>query len=123
MSQVIRVTVTIDPDWRGDDRLVLFFGSENAADLSSSTPSGGTRVLDQAVVDGGTLEYRYTPTDKCATLPVGVAVQDAAGNLSALDETVVQLSDTPAGPTNLRVSQPTPGSSEALLEWDASPDV
>jgi len=120
---IINITVSPDPQWSPGDELLLCIGSEGAADLASSTPAGGREFNRQKVIDGLTISATYQPTDKCALLPVGVKVRDAAGNVSAVAETIVQLQDVPEGPSNLRVSQDTPGSGIAQLAWDASPDL
>ncbi|MEO0966691.1 MAG: hypothetical protein AAFY08_16485, partial [Planctomycetota bacterium] len=76
-----------------------------------------------------TFAYRYASDDPCARLPVGVALVDAAGNVSPLAETVAQLADPPAGVNDLAVSAADDGPPDgaiagaADLAWSPSPDV
>ena len=99
----LTITVTVPGGgWADDDKVQLFVGSENAADLAASTPTGGTQVDERRVGQaeaGDTIELTHThhSDDKCATLPVGVKLEDAAGNVSAVTETTVQLADPPEG--------------------------
>ncbi len=170
----LTLTIPIDPDWSADDLLQLLIGTENAADLAASTPSGGTVEREVAVfanpamrggwgfgswggpdddgIDGNhftwggvpphawgdaswgsgawwqgfypdiVIEHDYDPTDKCATLPVGVRTRDQAGNVSAAVEQVVQIEDPPIGARNLAVVT-TGSKNEARLTWTESPDV
>ena len=46
---LIAAKTTVDLDWLENDVLQLFVGTEDAADLASSTPAGGTMVLEQDV--------------------------------------------------------------------------
>lgn len=161
----ITLTVPINLDWPQDAALVLYLGSENAADLANSQPAGGTEVASVPAWPGGTerpklgdavlgetllgveatgyklgdgllgagvlgqndvppavLRYAYDPDDVDATLPVGVAVRDGAGNESAKLETTVQLADPPAPATDAAVGS-TGNANEARLSWAASADV
>lgn len=162
---LIRVKVMTDVDWSLSDRVELWLGSENAASLAASTPSGGRMVLEvpawgDAGVKGGfgadpfggvpfgfsqggygfglgefgfgafgtsdvprvRLEYHYPPSDKCATLPVGVKVRDLAGNRSNVIETIATFHAPPRPARRLTVHR-TLNILEALLRWEASPDV
>ena len=151
--------------WAASDVLEVHIGSENAASLAASTPSGGSKVAElpawgDEFVRGGfggggfgggsfgfasggygfgmgefgygefglhdapraVIEFDYSSSDKCATLPVGVKVRDACGNVSDVFETVVQLHDPPRGARNLQVAA-TASPLQARLTWDKSPDV
>ena len=167
---VITATIPRDLDWLPDDTLELYVGTENAADLASSTPAGGTLVAEISPWPGGVgkgglgapglalgefilgnnpgdgrmlgepgsvlgygqlsiampapavIEYEYHATDKCATLPVGVSIVDAAGNRTTGPEDVVQLEDPPIGARSPAVAA-TANPGEVRLSWTASPDV
>ncbi len=69
-----------------------------------------------------TLEHRHNATDVCAQLPVGVKVEDEAGNLSTVVEAVASIKDRPRGPRNLAVGS-TGNKNEARLTWTGSPDI
>ena len=128
----LQLTGTIQGTWLDSDVLAVFLGTEDAADLASSTPTGGTLVRTLTVADARDasaptrykIELDYAPTigGKCATLPIGLACRDARGNASATDEGVVQLRDPPLG-----VARPTAAATEnpneATIEWALSPDV
>ena len=123
---LIRVSVTVEATWTDQTQLRLMIGTEGAADLVTSVPAGGTAATEQLVGDIPTgqvvvLEHEHRATDKCATLPVGVHAIDAAGNVSAVTETVVQLADLPQAVARPDVTGPAPGS--VTLAWTASPDV
>ncbi len=127
----IRLSVPKIGSWQDDDRLVVLVGTENAADLASSTPPGGTvagryRIGDHLDAEGDdvVVELTLTPTDKCATLPIGVAVEDPAGNRSITWEYQgrLQLQDPPAG-VGRPAASATANPNEALLTWDVSPDI
>jgi hypothetical protein len=122
----LSITVTAAADWQPTDQVLLYIGTEDAADLANSTPAGGTNVqaLTVGEVDEDdtiTLEHTYIATDKCATLPVGVKLKDAAGNISAVTETTYQLADYPAGVGRPGVSSAASG--QATLTWVASADL
>jgi len=131
----LTVTATIPAAHTPDTVYRLLVGTENAASLAASTPAGGTRLIDLTLgelADGsGTsaivLEATYTPDGRCATLPVGVAAIDAAGNVSSVVETTVNLADPPRGVNDLAISATDPGSpaidGAADLTWSVSPDV
>jgi len=168
----ITVSIPRDRDWPADARARLMIGSEGAASLAASSPSGGTHVMDVNVwpaagrlrggwgapgtVWGATLiswgqlgqvagwadpatawgggawgvtmpgelvmVYRYWPTDKTATLPVGVVVADAAGNVSGAVEAVVTLDDAPRGVTDMAIAAGS-ADNQADLTWTLSNDV
>lgn len=122
----LTVNVTVPSGWADTDKVLLYVGTENAADLAASTPAGGRLVqtlnVGEAVEDDVlTLEHTHVSTDKCATLPLGVKVQDAAGNINAVTETTVQLADPPAGVGRPDVSSSKAGA--ATLTWLASADL
>lgn len=127
---LITANILIEASWEATDVLELVVGDEGAADLASSL--GGGRVIarravwpDGVQVDGVThaqLQAHYPPTDKCATLPVGVRVRDAEGNVSDVEETLVQLADRPRGVRNVTIAA-TDNPLEVALTWTESPDV
>jgi hypothetical protein len=78
--------------------------------------------LDVLALPRKVIEYRYFPGNRSATLPIGVKRADAAGNESAVVETVVQLADTPRAPRNV-VAHATVNAGEVRLTWTQSPDV
>lgn len=49
MERIITLRVQRREDWPADARLLLYVGTENAADLAASTPAGGTEVMDEPV--------------------------------------------------------------------------
>lgn len=57
------------------------------------------------------------------TYPVKVTITDAAGNVSAAQETTVALSGCPAPATALAVDSYDSGADELVLSWTASPDL
>jgi len=123
----IKAGVTILAGWQPDETLILLIGSENVASLALSTPAGGTevaRLLVGAATVGQvvSLEHDYSPTDKCASLPVGYAIEDPQGNRSAAFEGVANLRDPPEGvPRPTVAATANPG--EGLITWTLSPDV
>ena len=124
---IITIQVTVPGGgWADTDTIELLVGSEDAADPAASTPTGG-RVVDRRKVgqaqpaDVILLTHTHAASDKCATLPVGVTLTDAAGNTSAITETTVQLADPPQGVARPDIS--SDGSGEITLTWLASPDV
>ncbi len=142
----ITVRVPVRSTWSITDRLRLYLGTENAASLAASTPAGGTLAAEVPARGDGAAVYGwgegewgeggwggsafpravlvadYLSTDKCAQLPLGVRVIDAAGNESDVYEGAAQLADPPIGARDLTV-EPTDDPLEALLSWTASPDV
>jgi hypothetical protein len=78
--------------------------------------------LDVMALPRKTLEYRYLPTNRSATLPIGVKRADSSGNESAVVETVIQLADKPR-PTRNVVAHATVNAGEVRLTWTQSPDV
>ena len=68
------------------------------------------------------ITYEYYPTDKCATLPLGVSIVDAAGNRTTGPEDTVQLADPPIGARSPAVAA-TANPGEVRLSWTESPDV
>lgn len=126
----LKFTASVGGGWQDSDELVVLVGTENAASLAASDPVGGSIVRTVTVANAKLtadpqqvrIEYDYAPTDKCATLPVGLAIRDPAGNTSAVSEDLIQLRDPPLG-----VGRPTAAATvnpnEALLTWDLSPDV
>lgn len=123
----LRLTITIDAGWQPDDELLLMVGTENAVDLAASVPAGG-EIVQRLVVGeaqaGETvvLEHEHFSQDKCATLPVGVAIKDTQGNVSVADEHLLALRDPPVGVGRPDVAA-TANPNEALLTWVESPDV
>ena len=125
-----RITASVKEAWLDSDKLVVLVGSENAASLAASTPTGGTFVKTSTVAaaklpsDPTTvrLEYDYTPTDKCASLPVGLASCDPQGNTSTPDESILQLRDPPRGVPRPTAAA-TESANEAQLTWTLSPDI
>lgn len=127
----LKLTGTIKGAWADSDVLVLLIGTENAASLAASTPSGGSVAKRVTVKDarvGGSagttyrIDYEYEPDDKCATLPLGLAIEDPNGNRSSVDEDVVQIEDRPLGvgrPTATGTGNPN----EATIAWTLSEDV
>jgi hypothetical protein len=73
------------------------------------------------------IPFQLFPADKCASVPIGIRVVDAAGNVSAVIEQLLWLADPPVGAHDLAVapiivsSSPVPG--EVRLTWTLSPDV
>ncbi|MEM9415005.1 MAG: hypothetical protein AAGA29_05935 [Planctomycetota bacterium] len=123
---LIRVSVTVEAAWTDQTELRLMVGTESAANLAASVPAGGTvaavaEVGDTASGDVVVLEHEHRAADKCGTLPVGVVAVDAAGNVSAVTETTVQMADLPAAVGRPDVSSAASG--EITLTWTASPDV
>ena len=123
---LIRVSVTVEPQWTDQTQLWLMIGSEFAPDLAGSTPAGGTVATRTSVGDvapGGVvvLEHDHRSVDKCATLPVGVLAVDEAGNTSVATEAVVQLADPPAAVPRPDVTAAGPGT--VTLTWPASADL
>lgn len=123
----IRITVIVHASWVSTDKLRVYRGSENAASLAASTPTGGNLVETRAVGTAApgsdlTFDFGYSPTDKCATLPVGVILEDAAGNQQTVLQTTVALRDPPRAPGRPSVAA-TANPGEATLAWAASPDL
>jgi len=134
--------------WLPSDTLQLWIGSENVASLAASTPAGGTLATEVLAWGQGDaqdgygwgqgewgygewgnhnapraeLEAEYTSADKCATLPVGVKVVDACGNVSVVFETTIQIHDPPQGARDVQVVA-NENTLEALVTWDESQDV
>ncbi len=126
----LKLTGTLDPAWLDTDALVVLVGTENAASLAASTPPGGTVVKTLSVAEAREgaapttyrIEYDYAPTDKCATLPVGIAAQDASGNRSAAVEDLIQVRDPPLG-VDRPTASATANPNEATIAWALSTDV
>lgn len=124
----LTINVTVPAGgWADDDKVLLYVGDENAADLAASTPAGGRLVktlpVGQATAAGTVIAIRHThnTTDKCATLPYGVKLKDAAGNVNTLTEDVAQLADPPAGVGRPGVTSGKSG--QAVFTWLASTDL
>lgn len=75
--------------------------------------SEAPRVLLQATV---------RPVDKLCRLPVGVDVIDEAGNVSAVVEQLIELSDLPRGVRRVTI-EPGPSAGQAIVRWTRSADV
>lgn len=159
------VRVPRDFDWLPSDQVELLLGSENAADLATSTPAGGTVVADispwqDGIERGGLgadplgeaplgfssigyglgegelgfgalgindaprliIEHTYRPTDKCASIPVGVQIRDKPGNVQSGPETTATLADPPKGARGLATAA-TASPREVQLTWTESSDV
>jgi len=121
----LKITFAIKTQWTAEDRLRILRGSENAMDLASSTPAGG-RVIHEVAVpveqDSFSYQFEYQPDNKCAWLPLGAAVVDAAGNQSMIAESLAPMHDPPRGARDLVIT-PTGTPGEATLTWTQSPDL
>jgi len=130
----LRITIDRDLDWLTTDQVELWIGSEDAPDLASSTPAGGvlrrsvpawpnasTKAAAVAASEPGsvTIVYTHRANHKCAVLPIGIKVRDAAGNASDVTETTAQLADPPRGVRGLTVGS-TGSTGEAQLAWQAA---
>lgn len=119
------INVVVDAGWSPTDILQLYRGSENAADLASSSSVvrvDRKRVGNASVGSVISMTFDYSPADLCAALPVGVSVVDAAGNESTKTEILLQLNDPPTPPGRPDVAA-TANPGEAQLTWTASPDL
>lgn len=121
------INVTVKATWSATDTLWLYRGSENAASLAASTPSGGTVVTKKQVGSAQTgaliaMPFEYRATDKCGRLPVGVTCVNAAGNESSVLEMQLDLDQPPVPPGQPDVAAGA-GPGEATLTWAASPDL
>lgn len=106
----------------GDGTSWTLLGQAMAWADPASDWGGGAWGISMPAAD--VFRYRYRPTSggKSAQLPVGVRVADAAGNESAVTETLVQLDDAPIGARDLAVAA-TATPNEAALTWTQSPDI
>lgn len=123
----IKLTIPVHASWGSTDQLLVYKGTENAANLAASTPTGGSQAASREVgsaAPGSDIEITigHSPTDRCAVLPVGVIVKDAAGNTQAVLDTTIALMDPPRGPGRPDVAA-TASAGEATLTWTASPDL
>ncbi|MEM6258035.1 MAG: hypothetical protein AAGI37_06940 [Planctomycetota bacterium] len=123
------IQVPVNAAWLSIDKLRLYKGTEGAADLASSTPTGGNKVKDVLVgqAQAGSnyrITFNHRAANVCGQLPVGVSCIDAAGNESAVVELLVPLLQAPEPPGRPDVAATAgndPG--QAVLTWLASPDV
>lgn len=126
----IRVTIPVDPAWDAADKVVLLVGSENAGTLAASTPAGGTVAAvvevaeraDEVSPDPIVITAEVQVSDKCAMLPIGVAVEDEHGNRSTPLESFERVFDVPRGARDHAIAA-TENPNEALLTFAASLDV
>lgn len=124
----ISATVPVAGTWAADDRVQLRVGSEEAASLAASTPSGGVLQRERTVGDLAgedadlVLQAELIPNDPSATVPIGVQVLDVEGNASTVLERFALLADPPDGPRDLAVAA-TATAGEAALSWTASDHV
>lgn len=90
----LRITIPPDSSWSDSDRVQLFIGTENAADLASSAPAGGAMVLQQPVWPGG-----YEPgglgVDPLGVAPLGDTLQGLGLGESPLGATPLGAASDP----------------------------
>jgi hypothetical protein len=121
---------TVQAGWLDANELVVLIGTENAASLAASNPPGGDEVKSVTVANARLstdtqqvrIEHAYFPDDKCATLPVGLAIRRPGGTQSTVEEDLVPLRKPPLGvarPTAVATVNPN----EATIAWALSADV
>lgn len=126
-----RLTIPKAGSWQDDDFLVLRVGTLDAADLDNSTPAGGTeharwRVGDVDVNNEDLVaEFYYDAAPgTCGTLPIGVAIEDVNGNLSAVWEYqgTLNVRTAPIG-VGRPAAAATESANEARLTWEGSESI